>query len=104
MDSEYRDYMEIIKKDARELSEFTRCGFTYRKEWQTKKWMLWKMSKEGDSTPRYELWKYRAYKNVDGSVVWRKPNDEDFGQIAWYIVGNEKLCRDTIEALMKVKS
>lgn len=51
-------FTEKKAKDARNIDSFRRCG--------------------------YEVWKPKWFKNSDGTVVWAKPCDEDFGTYGWY--------------------
>lgn len=87
-------------RDARDIQEFDRAGYHYRKVEGNEEYILWKMEREGISYSNYELWLRINAKNPDGSVVWRKPSDEDFGRYAWYICGNEEKCQMKIKGFL----
>lgn len=77
-----RDFKNIFYTDVRELKEFSRCGYNYSKIEEGEDYMIWKMEK--DNIVGYELWRPKWRKNPDGSKVWVKLSDEDFGTCGWY--------------------
>lgn len=79
----------LKRKDARNIDSFRRCGYDYKKVEQTDYYMVWSMTKYDDDTHTlhrygYEVWRPKWFKNSDGTVVWAKPSDEDFGTYGWY--------------------
>lgn len=88
--------MEIFKTDVRTINEFDRVGYHYTKIESNDSYMIWEMSKEGKCYG-YELWKPKWKKNPDGTKVWAKPSDEDFGTYGWYNTNIERL-RSKIES------
>ena len=85
----------IFKKDARNIDSFRRCGYDYKKEEQTDCYIVWSMTKYDENTKTlhrygYEVWKPKLYHNPDGSLIWRKLCDEDFGTYGWYCPTSEQ--------------
>lgn len=70
---------KLFATDVSTLEEFDRFGYHYTKIESGENYCVWKMSTGG-----YELWKRKKHKNPDGTIVWAKPSDEDFGTYGWY--------------------
>ena len=79
-----KDMSKFFATDYRSIDNFKRCNYDYTKVSQDEKWMVWRLSKNGEYRG-YELWKRKNVKNPDGSIVWAAPSDEQFGRYGWYI-------------------
>lgn len=75
--------MNIVLTDARSITDFTRIGIAYHKVEETEKYMVWEM-RRGEKLIGWEVWKPKWRKNPDGTRVWAKVGDEEFGVFGWY--------------------
>lgn len=90
---------KFFATDYSKIDHFKRCGYDYTKVSSDDKWMVWKMTSDGQSYG-FELWKRKNVKNPDGSIVWAAPSDEDFGIYGWYIFyRDDEVCWKRISEL-----
>lgn len=75
---------EIWKHSISEFKEFTRAGYHYTKISDKDNTYLFHL----DGSSGYELMIGKKAKQPDGSVVYVKPGDEDFGTYGWYLCGS----------------
>lgn len=79
-----RHMKKVVYKDFRSIDNFKRCNYDYSKVSQDEKWMVWRLSKNGEYRG-YELWKRIRHRNPDGTEIWKAPSDNQFGRYGWYI-------------------
>lgn len=97
-----KDMSKFFATDYRSIDTFKRYNYEYTKVSQDEKWMVWRLSKNGEYRG-YELWKRIRHRNPDGTEVWIAPSDEQFGRYGWYIYYlDDEVCFKRIEQLKRM--
>ena len=78
----------IYRPDIKDITSFNREGYRYEKIYEDleKHIVVWKMIDTDDPEKvykNYEVWIGMKYVNPDGTVVWRRPGDENWGKYGW---------------------
>lgn len=74
--------------DFSKVESFNRIDYRYTKFKESENYILWRVDMEdpewNSEWDKFELWKKVPFKNPDGTVVFRKLNDNDGGRYLWF--------------------
>ena len=92
---------KIFGKDIKDLEPFNRAGYRYEKVYEdlSNHIVIWSMNDgSAGKYQNFELWLGKRLLNPDGTVVYVKPKDEDWGAYGWSYYGTPEFCWERMKA------
>ena len=80
--------IKVFAKDIEDKKVFKRAGYDYYQVYADRDNHIYIYEMELDGIHKgYEVIKAIRHKNPDGRIIYKYPNDEQFGLYGWYISG-----------------